>query len=168
MHDHPGLAGTGSGQDQHVVVFMRRHQRHLFGILQIVDDALERLLTGGPLQNLFAVGEIAFHEGVFVHRKVGDDKGQRLTDFIQTAPGVFIDHMHLENALAVMLRKRLVVALVIAAAFSSWQHLYRHRLPEHGQPFLQRDDVLFMQKIQRPLDGGQRVLDVRRSHQILL
>ncbi len=131
----------------------------MFGVLQVVNDALKRLLAGGAFEYVFSIGKIALHKLGFILREVGDHKRQRMADLVQPVLGIFIDHMHLENALAVMLRQGLKIAFVVFAAFGFGQHLYGHRLTEYRQAFLQGNDFLFVQKVQGALDGGQRVFD---------
>ena len=85
--------------------------------MQIADDALKRLLAGGPLQNFLTIGKIAFHKLGFILGEVGNHKRQGTADLFQPVFGVLVYHMHLENALAVMLGQGLKVAFVIFAAF---------------------------------------------------
>ena len=166
MGDHPGLAGTRSGEHQHVFLWRGRDNGRLRLVFEVIDDAGVGLLAGRPIQYLLSAGKVALDKILLVIVEIGCDQAHGGTDLLQSLLRVFVHHVDLEVALGIVGFQRLKVANRIASPLRFGLQHKGHGLPEDGQPLLQVEDTLLVHEGQSPLGDRQGLFHLGKKQEI--
>ena len=169
VHQHPGLARPGPGQDQHV------------GALAVVgDDALLRAVAELRDDPVAVVGErVAPKRPFLVLEPLADElapgepevvvrQTMRQPDVGQSEPGVLGDHVDLRGLLGVVRLQRLEVGDGEASPLACDPQ--GHGRAEDRQAAIERDDLLLVHPQQRTVHQRLRILIVqlRGERQVVL
>jgi len=158
MDHHAGLARTGTGQHQLIGLHRAADNPDLNRVVEAFDDLAVRFHAGGPVENFLAAGKILLDEIAARHGKIVQHETDGAGDSLQGKIGIFHDDMNLKTTFPIVQRQRLEISRCVLAATVEGGQANGHCLPKNGQPVLQGNDLMLMQKHQRPIDGRKGFL----------
>ena len=150
VHEHPGLAGAGTGEHQHVHLLpVVGDDSLLGGVVQALDDGPPRLGRSLAFDLLVPIRQPTAKEVLLPQAEVVHGQMQGVGRGLETAPGVLHHHMDLRHLPLVVELEGLEVRGGEAAPRCLLFQLDGHRGTEHGETLVQADNFLFVQPEQR-------------------
>ncbi|MOA04612.1 hypothetical protein D3C78_1241790 [compost metagenome] len=157
VHDHPRLAGAGTGEDQPVAVVVVGDDELLRGV-ERPDYGLPRGLAGGQGEDLVLAGEIAAQELLLAVAEVVQHQAQGGGHFLEGDFRILAHHVHLDAPLAVVLVEALEVLLEVALALALRADGDGHGPAHHGHAVVESQHLLLVQVQQRMFNGRLALL----------
>ena len=146
MHEHPGLAGTGAGEHQHVgLLAVVGDDALLRGIAQALDDCPPRFGRGLAFDFLAPIRQPASKEVPLLQAEVVHGQMQGVGHGLKAAPRVLHHHVDLCHLPPVVELERLEVRGGKTTPGHVLLELDGHRGSEDGETLVQPDHFLLVQ-----------------------
>ncbi|EXI70724.1 MAG: hypothetical protein AW07_03854 [Candidatus Accumulibacter sp. SK-11] len=162
------LARTGTGENERIAgLAVVGDDRLLHRVGQRLDDLAPRLRRRLPRHLVLALRQPTLHEVGTRQTEVVERQLQRVGHRLQTTLHVLGHDVDLQHLLVVMLLQWREVRLP-ELALPVGVEPDGHCRPEHRQPLVEADHLLFVQPEQRPVEQARAIPDLRLEQQIAL